>query len=930
MFLIACSLMSGMSVSFASSTFPPDRDPNGLRDHPFQGSATTYLDGEWRLYPSDDPSKELSAKVPGDLLTDLQRAGEIPDPLFEMNFLENSIWEDHQWNYATTFRATDDRVQNVLVFDGVKMGATIRVNGHFVGNTTDQFLRYYFPLDSNILHTDASGENNLTVTFDSTIQCDGRWMACTGGWDWAPYTQTSQEGAATFTRGIWKSVYVTTVETGAISHLVVHTFYKGAYPVTPLIDGQHAGFDVHVRVHMYAPSETSGTLTVTGSWMSSEDTATTTQSVDLPAGESSINVTLAASSDQIKLWWIHGMGEQHLYDVVASFTPASSSSSTKSVETARRIGFRHFAIVTGDDSDPTYVRNATGADGTSSMGMLFRVNGAAVFSRGANMIPMEELEGRMRGDAHQRLVQSAVDANFNTFRVWGGGIYYPDAFYDACDALGVMLYHDMMFAQQGHSPKRTKTQEQEFRHQVRRLSHHPSIVVWDGCNECVVSNNGDTAIYENFVLATVADEDKSRSVWPACPAAGWASGVDRLTSRPNGKTFQTQYVAKLETHGPYQHGNGWIAANSADFDPTRNGIPTILSKTTTGVRYANIFGSEFGSVVMSSFESMSAYLKPEHWALHGGAPDERCTAPGPCDGKNAMAERNYDCDPLIRRYFGEDAASAASLNTTGETNFKRQLYQCMLSQALEIKSDVEHRRSTNTFGVIVWQYNEIWPTGGWGSIEYGTPEKNQVLGGRWKPLQYIYERHLFRDVICACSDVLCFVKNDGTIPFAGSANLSVVNMYTGATRVLHAESLQMRAGAGISHWFDIDTTNVNTSSEVVTATVYHVDGTIMSQNIVTLALPKDLHLPKANITAVVESSEPSIDGDGSFLIRVSSDVPALYVTLTTLAHGRFSEQAFLLNTETSIRFIPFVDGQLDALKASLRVEDLSGNMYKLY
>ena len=121
---------------------------------------------------------------------------------------------------------------------------------------------------------------------------------------------------------------------------------------------------------------------------------------------------------------------------------------------------------------------------------------------------------------------------------------------------------------------------------------------------------------------------------------------------------------------------------------------------------------------MSSFESMSPLLKPEHWALHGGEPDKRCKAPGPCDGTNAMAERNYDCDPIIRRYFGEEAASVASLNTTGELTFKKQLYQCMLGQALEIKSDIEARRSSNTYGIIVWQFNEIWPTGGWGSIEY--------------------------------------------------------------------------------------------------------------------------------------------------------------------------------------------------------------------
>ena len=704
-----------------------------------------------------------------------------------------------------------------------------------------------------------------------------------------------------------------------VTHLVPHTFFRGEYPIEPLQNGAHDGFNVTVRVHLYAARETQGTLSVRGNWTAS---ATDSIPIALPVGESVVNLTVLATAADVDLWWPNGLGEQPLYDVAVSFVGSNGGTV---VETSRRLGFRHFAIVTGPDTSPGYVRNATGAEGTDSLGMFFRINGAAVYSRGANMIPMEELEGRMREDAHRRLVASARDARFNTFRVWGGGIFLPDAFYDACDEAGIMLYHDMMYAQQGHSPKRTSTQESELRHQVRRLSHHPSIVVWDGCNECVVTNDGPTKIYEDFVLAIVADEDKSRSVWPACPAAGWSTGVDRLTSRPTGGPLRTQYLVKMETHGPYQHGNGWIAVNSADFDPSRNGVPTIVSKTNTSVLLPSVFGSEFGTVVMSSFESMSAYLKQNHWGLHGGAPDERCKAPGPCDGKNPMAERNYDCDPLIRRYFGDEAAKADTLNSTGEIAFKRQLYQCMLSQALEIKSDIEHRRSTNTYGTIVWQYNEIWPTGGWGSIEYGTPAYGQVLGGRWKPLQYFYESHLFCDVICACSDTLCFVKNDGVVPFEGFANLTIVELASGRERILTIERVRLDAGAGTSYFFEVDTTGMDRSAEILTIEVRNANGgAIVSSNVATLALPQDLVLPRANVTATVDSATP--ESDGSFRIRIDADAVAMYVVLTTRAHGRFSENAFLLNGPKTISFLPFVDDQLDVLKSSLRVESLSGNM----
>ena len=132
-----------------------------------------------------------------------------------------------------------------------------------------------------------------------------------------------------------------------------------------------------------------------------------------------------------------------------------------------------------------------------------------------------------------------------------------------------------------------------------------------------------------------------------------------------------------------------------------------------------------------------------------------------------MAERNYPCDNMIDVYFGKQPAGY--FNRTGEDVFKRQLYQCMLGQALHMKGDIEARRSQNIIGMLVWQYNEIWPTGGWGSIEYGTPVAGQVLGGRWKTLQYLYRRSIYSDVMATCGEGgECYVKNDAPYPFTGN------------------------------------------------------------------------------------------------------------------------------------------------------------------
>jgi beta-mannosidase len=185
---------------------------------------------------------------------------------------------------------------------------------------------------------------------------------------------------------------------------------------------------------------------------------------------------------------------------------------------------------------------------------------------------------------------------------------------------------------------------------------------------------------------------------------------------------------KMETHGPYNHGNGWMSVNISPYPrsppfPTKaplklfdpNTPITVVRSREMGITEPNTFASEFGCSVFSSFESMAPTLAPKHWGVHGGAPQADCRQPDrtnsfwrSCKGvdgapENVMAERNYPCDPLIIVYFG----AAVNLDTTGEFEFKRQLFLCMLGQAIEMKADIETRRASNSFGTWVWQLNEI-------------------------------------------------------------------------------------------------------------------------------------------------------------------------------------------------------------------------------
>ena len=306
-----------------------------------------------------------------------------------------------------------------------------------------------------------------------------------------------------------------------------------------------------------APHDTvSGLVTVVGSWPGAVPVS---EKVALPLGvTSSVVVQLGASQTlQALLWYPNNVGNQTMYRIDATFaadvptvapiamTAAARAGSTDTppppppppppAVSSRNLGFRHIALVTIDDTDPATAAAAADQDGTGQFTMFFRVNGAALYARGANKVPMDLITGRMTAEGHRRLVQSAAEGNFNMLRIWGGSIWEPRAFYDACDAYGILLYHDLQFGAKETYGWRDVPAELEF--QIKRNAHHPSIAMWDSCNECTTQRPvGWTPTHNGTAtMEIVARFDSSRPLWPASPGPGWAGGVDRLTARPNGK-----------------------------------------------------------------------------------------------------------------------------------------------------------------------------------------------------------------------------------------------------------------------------------------------------------------------------------------------------------------------------------------------------------
>jgi hypothetical protein len=304
-----------------------------------------------------------------------------------------------------------------------------------------------------------------------------------------------------------------------------------------------------------------------------------------------------------------------------------------------------------------------------------------------------------------------------------------------------------------------------------------------------------------------------------------------------------------------------------------------------------------------------------------------------------MTQRNYGCDGQIRLYWGNQ--TAVDLTATGAAAFKGQTYQCQLVQAFVLKNVYEARRAKNQFGHLIWMLNEIWPTVGWGSLEYGPPPgytPGQVRGGRWKPIHYFYKRSLMTDVMATCGVLSkggkpqCYLSNHrASRPFAGTVTLTTYDHFgNGAGKQLLHTNMSLPQGPGAIAWFGLpDGQPLPLGNETaLISTVHDEQGVVVSEHMVQLVTPKFIRVPDATVSFTISDVANT---DGTIDIAVTSDKVALWVTLTTLAQGRFSDNAFFLPaTTTTIKFVPFSivtpTDDLALLKASLRAEDYS--MYR--
>ncbi|MFC7141244.1 glycoside hydrolase family 2 protein [Halosimplex aquaticum] len=628
---------------------------------------TQSLNGQWRFRRSDGESW-LDGEVPGGVYSDLLNAGEIPDPFVADNELDVQWVGTTDWVYRRTVDVGErllDHDRVVLRCEGLDTVATVLINGSVVGESVNMHVGHEFDAAGAL----EPGENEVTVRFRSPVEY-GRERAaeyphevpsirypvdqpgrafvrkaqCHYGWDWGPCLPTS---------GIYRDI-----------SLVGYSEPRIRYAKTEQ-DHTVAGIDLTVRVGVDAPTAGTYDLTV--------EVAETslTEAVALDAGEQEVELTVPVDEGAVELWWPDGYGDQPLYDLSVSVGDHTHTD---------RIGFRDVDLVVEPDEA-----------GTS---FYFEVNDEPVYAKGANTIPTAPLYGDVTAERYEHLIRSAADANMNMLRVWGGGYYEDEAFYDLCDEYGLLVWQDFMFSCSLHPADDAflDTVEEEVRYQVRRLASHPSIAVWCANNEneeALENWYGDherheahredyRALYEETVEPACREEDPSRAYWPGSPSSG---------------------PGELE---PYVFEKGDIHY----WDVWHRGQP-FEDYYTTEPRFV----SEFGYQSFPSLDSLRTVLDPDEFNPTSPTMEHHQRNPG---GNATILRRMAD---YFRIPF----------------DFADFVYVSQLLQAEAMSTAIEYwrRRKPTTMGALYWQLNDLWPVASWSSIEYD---------GKWKAQQYAARR----------------------------------------------------------------------------------------------------------------------------------------------------------------------------------------------
>ena len=656
------------------------------------------LNGAWTLEIPGTDFGPVPARVPGSVYHDLLTAEKIPDPFYRDNELQALSLMENEFHYCRRFAADAALLESDCVLlrcEGLDTLAEILINDQPAGRADNMHRVWEFDVKDLL----RPGENRIEVRFASPTKfikeayaasrADGssdamrgfpllRKAHCMFGWDWGPRLPDA---------GIWRDISLLGVRTARIRDV--------------LVQQEHAENCVKLRVRTNLERCGSGDVQACVRVTGPDGTEYT------GSGEDCEIVV-----DHPQLWWPAGFGAQPLYQVTVELSCGEGALGVWQ----RRIGLRTMTVTRRKDE--------------WGESFCHTVNGVEIFAMGADYIPEDNLLPRVNPERTRRLLEDARAANMNCIRVWGGGYYPEDFFYDICDELGLLVWQDFMFACAVYNltDEFEENVRAELTDNIRRLRHHASLALWCGNNEMEqfvavgewVSSKRQVAdyikMYEYIFPQILKREDPQAFYWPASPSSGGSFDAPQDPDR-----------------GDVHYWDVWHGLKP--FTDYRN--------------YLFRYVSEFGFQSFPCMETIESFTAPEDRNIFSYVMEKH--------------QRNSSANGRIVFYLSQMYLYPGDLDAL--------VYASQLLQAQAMQYGVEHwrRNRGHCMGAVIWQLNDCWPVASWSSIDYF---------GRWKALHY-YAKRFFAPVLISCHEegILSQDTNVNAEPFQlkKSARLSVSN-----------------------------------------------------------------------------------------------------------------------------------------------------------
>lgn len=822
-------------------------------------SQTYVLDKGWEF--SQAGSNEwMSARVPGTVHQDLLDHGRLPDPFYGMNEQKVQWVEKEDWLYRTVFTVTADQLKSDaawLTFEGLDTYADVYLNGSLLLKADNMFVGHKLAV-KDVLR---EGENRLMIRFRSPVEETApQWD--TDGFNYpadndhsekrmsvytrkAPYSYGWDWGIRLATSGIWRPVKLTFCNGAAIDD-----FFVRQQEVTE----QVAKVDNQLEINNVTSTSKEAQVKVVYAYGEQADTLTRT--VVLQPGKNSLS--MPAWIEKPHLWMPNGWGDPALY----TFTATVSVDGKEVASREEAIGLRSIRVVMEDDKD--------------GKSFYFEVNGKPMFVKGSNYIPGDALLPNMTGERYARLFEDIRAANMNMVRVWGGGIYEDDRFYEEADRNGILVWQDFIFActTYPHDPTFLKRVSEEAVYNMRRLRNHASLAMWCGNNE----------IYEGMRYWGWKDK-YSPVVWKEM-----TEGYDVLFRQLLPELVAANDPGRFYMHGsPYEANWGrpesWKIADSHNWG-TWYGQKPFESLDTEIPR----FMSEYGFQAFPEMKTIRMFASPEDYELESPV----------MNAHQKASIGNFLIKKTMALYYKVPE------------KFEDLIYAGLILQGQGMRHGIEAHRRHRPYcmGSLPWQLNDSWPVVSWSSIDYY---------GNWKAMHYQIRRAfapVLVDAIKEGNNLSYYIMSDRLTDEELTLNLELMD-FNG--KVYRKQKVDGLLPANTSKLFYQEPVEQALAGRDSATTFMHMvvkskKGEVLSDEIYYFAHPKDQLLPKTPLQWQVKQKK------GYCEVTVKADKLARDIFIEVPVQGvRFSDNFFdLLPGQKKKVIITSPDGKsLDHLQVTV-------------